>query len=57
MHFTPAAIARRIEADVYACTVIGTPVLGGFNGRAQLGLGEGGRVERAVGRRYPPARR
>ena len=41
----------RVHGDV------GAPVLGGFNGGAQLGLGEGGRVERAVGRRHPPARR
>ncbi len=34
---------------------IGAPVLGGFNGGAQLGLGEGGRVERAVGRCHAAA--
>ena len=36
---------------------VGAPVLGGFDGGAQLGLGEGGRVERAVGRRHAAARR
>ena len=41
----------RVHGDV------GAPVLGGFNGGAQLGLGEGGRVERAVGRCHAAARR
>ena len=58
MHFTPAAIDaldRRGRVRVHGD--VGAPVLGGFNGGAQLGLGEGGRVERAVGRRHPAARR
>ena len=58
MHFTPAAIdaldgLRRVRMH----RDIGAPVPGGFNGGAQLGLGEGGRVERAVGRRHAPAGR
>ena len=36
---------------------IGAPVPGGFNRGAQLGLGEGRCVERAVRRRHPPAGR
>ena len=36
---------------------VGAPVLGGFDGGAQLGLGEGGHVERAVRRRHAAARR
>ena len=36
---------------------VGAPVLGGFDGGAQLGLGEGGHVERAVGRRHAAAGR
>ena len=58
MHFTPAAIApldrgRRVgmHGDV------GAPVLGRFDGRPQLGLREGGHVERAVRRRHAAAGR
>ena len=36
---------------------VGAPVLGRFDGGAQLGLGEGGHVERAVRRRHAAARR
>ena len=58
MHFTPAAIARWIDVGrVGVHGDVGAPVLGGFDGGAQLGLGEGGRVERAVGRRHAAARR
>ena len=50
MHFTPAAIGaldRGRRVGVHGD--VGSPVFGGFDGGAQLGLGEGGHVERAVG--------
>ena len=51
MHFTPAAIARWIAAGrVGVHRDIGAPVLGGLDGGAQLRLGEGRDVERAVRR-------
>ncbi len=36
---------------------VGAPVFGRFDSGAQLGLGEGGRIEWAIGRRHAPARR
>ena len=58
MHFTPAAIARWIDGGrVGVHGDVGAPVLGRFDGGPQLGLGEGGRVERAVGRRHAAAGR
>src|SRR5271155_4286153 len=36
---------------------VSAPVLGGLNGGTQLGLAEGGHVDRAEGRRHPASRR